>query len=150
MENFEAVPRRAVLRLAGIYGPGRHHLLDQLRRGETTFAGRGEVWLNLIHRDDICSAIWATLAHAPEGFALANVCDGHPATKAEVVSWIAARLGLPEPVFDPNLAPGPSARRLFGPGHAPHRRISSEHLRALTGWAPHHETFREGYAEILR
>ena len=28
-----AVRRHFILRLAGIYGPGRHHLLDQVREG---------------------------------------------------------------------------------------------------------------------
>ncbi len=140
---------RSVLRLAGIYGPGRHHLLDQLRRGELTFAGGGDIWLNLIHRDDICSAVWSVLARAPEGFLLANACDGHPATKADVLSWLAARAGVGEPVFDRHLPPGPSARRTFGAGSVPHRRVSSEHLRAVTGWSPRHPTFREGYAGIL-
>src|SRR6478735_10464732 len=59
---LEAAPATAwargfVLRLAGIYGPGRHHLLDQLRAGANALNGAGRHRLNLVHRDDIVTAI---------------------------------------------------------------------------------------------
>lgn len=49
-----------VLRLAGIYGPGRTHLLEQVRSGEV--AGHAGAHLNLVYRDDIVDAlevVWA-------------------------------------------------------------------------------------------
>jgi nucleoside-diphosphate-sugar epimerase len=51
------IERWFILRLAGIYGPGRHHLLDQVRAGEVP--GPWEHRLNLVHRDDAVSAILA-------------------------------------------------------------------------------------------
>ena len=50
-----------VLRLAGIYGPRRHYLLDLLRSGESVIAGAGDYFLNLIHRDDVVTAICTAL-----------------------------------------------------------------------------------------
>ncbi len=46
-----------VLRLAGIYGPERVHMVEQVRSGEVS--GKGEFHLNLIYRDDILNAMEA-------------------------------------------------------------------------------------------
>ncbi|MCW5548725.1 MAG: NAD-dependent epimerase/dehydratase family protein [Opitutaceae bacterium] len=140
----EALPavRVFVLRLAGIYGPGRHHLLDQIRAGEA-LAGSGERRLNLVHRDDICAAIWRCFSAPPEvGGGIFNVVDDAPAPRAEVATWIAGRLGLPEPVFD---AGRPGRRRAA----MPDRTIRNGKLRAILGWQPRHPTFREGYETLL-
>ena len=56
-----------VLRLAGIYGPGRHALLDQMRAGAAMLPGRADSRLNLIHRDDAAAAIWAVLERGGAG-----------------------------------------------------------------------------------
>lgn len=135
--------RRAfVLRLAGIYGPGRHHILDQLRAGEA-LAGRGTHRLNLTHRDDICAAVWACFA-APAEVAggIFNVADDQPATKAELAQWVAERLGLPAPRFDPTLTGG---RRAV----MPDRVVLNRRLKQVLGWRPAYPGFREGYANLL-
>ncbi len=134
--------RRAfVLRLAGIYGPGRHRLLDQVRTGEVS--GRAQDHLNLIHRDDICAAIWRTLtapsAHDGGTF---NVADNAAATRDEITRWLAERLGVPPPRFSE--AP-PSGRRTT----TPDRIIANDRLKRELGWAPAFPSFREGYAAML-
>jgi nucleoside-diphosphate-sugar epimerase len=140
-EAAGAAPRRFVLRLAGIYGPGRHHLLEQLRAGEVS--GGGGHRLNLIHRDDAAAAILACLESAPEpGAHVFNVADDAPASKAEVAGWLAARLGLPPPLFTGVAHP---ARRAV----VPDRFIVNAALRRGTGWRPRFPTFREGYESIL-
>jgi nucleoside-diphosphate-sugar epimerase len=138
----EYKPRAFILRLAGIYGPGRHHLLDQLRGGATELAGRGDHRLNLAHRDDIVAAVWASFA-APTEVAggVFNVADDGAATKAEVVAWLAARLGVPVPRFTGEAAAG---RRAV----VPDRLIANEKIKRVLGWRQAFPTFREGYAEI--
>jgi nucleoside-diphosphate-sugar epimerase len=138
--------RRAfVLRLAGIYGPGRHHLLDQLRAGAADLPGRGEHRLNLVHRDDICAAIWAAFASPPEvAGGIFNVADDAPATKAEVAAWLASRLGAAAPRFTGEPVAG--ARRAV----TPDRVIANGKIRRELGWRPQFPSFREGYAQILR
>jgi len=135
--------RGVVLRLAGIYGPGRHYLLDGLREGSGRVAGLGGHRLNLIHRDDIAGAVWAALAAPPRvGDGIFTVADDGAAPKAEVVNWLAARLGLPPPVFTGEPAAG---RRAI----TPDRVIANDKLKRVLGWRPLYPTFREGYTAIL-
>ena len=134
-----------ILRLAGIYGPGRHHLLDQVRTGAAAITGAGDHHLNLAHRDDVCGAVMATLrAPASTADEIFNVADDGPAAKAEVVRWLAKRAGRPAPRFTGGAA---SARRGFA--SPPDRRISSAKLKTVLGWRPRYPTFREGFAPIL-
>jgi nucleoside-diphosphate-sugar epimerase len=133
--------RAFILRLAGIYGPGRHALLEQVRAGEV--AGLGDHHLNLIHRDDIVSAIAVCLASTPGVEAdVFNVADDGAARKSEIVGWLAAQLGLVPPRFSGAPAGG---RRTI----TPDRIISNEKLKATLGWRPRYPTFREGYANLL-
>ena len=135
-----AVRRRVVLRLAGIYGPGRTHLLKQVQAGEVS--GAGSQHLNLIHRDDVCGAIWAVLgATAPAGDGLFNVVDDGAATKEEIVSWLAAQLGRPAPRF--------TGEATGGRAPVPDRIIANGRLKAAAGWNLIFPSFREGYASLL-
>lgn len=136
--------RRFVLRLAGIYGPGRHYLVDQLRDGSGEVAGRGDHRLNLIHRDDITAAVWSVLA-APAGVTggVFNVADDGAAPKAEIAEFLAARLGVAMPRFTGEPASG--RRRV-----TPDRVISNEKIKRVLGWHPLYPTYREGYAAILK
>lgn len=129
-----------ILRLAGIYGPGRTHLVEQVRQGEAS--GHPQAHLNLIHRDDIveaCALVWQRGGVGAEIF---NLADEGAATKGEVVSWLANRLGVPLPVFTGMPAGG---RRAM----TPDRIIDAGRARSSLGWRPVRPTFREGYAEVL-
>jgi nucleoside-diphosphate-sugar epimerase len=142
--DSKAARRRFILRLAGIYGPGRHSLLDQIRAGATGVTG-GRHRLNLAHRDDIVTAILSCLS-APGNVSggIFNVADGAPAPREEVVRWLAVRLGRPVPEFLP--ASG-GARR--GGEPAPDRVIISAKLQDTLGWKPKYPDFRAGYEAIL-
>lgn len=141
-----------VFRLAGIYGPHRHHLLDRLLTGETTFPGSGSDVLNLIHRDDVCSAVERVLdpdlPGVPPG--VYNVCSGQHPSRRDVVDWLAARLDRPKPVFDSSLMSPRQKRRVLPGGSVPCRRIASLRFQTLSGWTPRYADFRDGYEMILR
>lgn len=135
-----ACERWFILRLAGIYGPNRHHLLEQVRAGEVS--GLGKHRLNLAHRDDIASAIWSCFAAPPAvSDEVFNVADDEAAQKAVVVAWLAEQLGLPVPRFTGEPLPGRSP--------APDRVIANEKLKATLDWKPRFATFREGYQTLL-
>lgn len=140
----DVVARWFVLRLAGIYGPGRHHLLNALRAGTTQFPGEPGLRMNLAHRDDIVAALVACASAPPTvRNEIFNVSDGAPATKAELLGWLAAALGLPAPSFD---GASPAGARQ---APTPDRVIRSERIRRLLGWTPRHADFRAGYRAIL-
>lgn len=140
--------RSFVLRLAGIYGPGRHGVLDQLRAGAAKLGGDPAHRMNLIHRDDAAEAIFACFAAPPAvSDEVFNVADGAPATRAEFVAELANRLGVPVPEFDaaaPVRPGGPSGAR----APAPDRIIVAEKIRRVLGWAPQFADFRAGHAAL--
>lgn len=138
------VRRHFILRLAGIYGPDRHHLLDQLRSDSGQLAGTGDHRLNLAHRDDIVAAILACLGAPPNtGSQVFNVADSAPAPRAEVVRWLAGRLGRPVPGFDGSL----TGRRDGTP--LADRIISNAKIQRVLGWRPRYPDYRAGFEKLL-
>lgn len=136
-----AAARWFILRLAGIYGPGRHHFVAQVREGE--MSGHAEQHLNLIHRDDAAAAIWACFAAPAEvRNEIFNVADDLPATKGELGAWLARELRVAAPRFTGEPA-GP--RRTL----TPDRLIANGKLKARLGWRPRYASFREGCANFL-
>jgi nucleoside-diphosphate-sugar epimerase len=123
-----------VLRFGGLYGPGRHHLVDQLRRGEHVIGGRVDHYINYLHRDDAASALLAALVAGPAAARVYNVGDGHPVTKESLARWIAERLGQSAPVFDPSAPAGPRVAK--GGRTQPSRIVATGRIRSELGWKP--------------
>lgn len=141
--------RSAILRLAGLYGPGRVPHLDKLRAGEplpVPSAG----WLNLIHVDDaarIVAAADAWLAAQPPAAAPHVFCisDGAPVIRGDYYAEVARVLGCPPPTFAPPPADSPAAARA-----AVSRRVLNAKMRDTLGVDLQFPTYREGLASILR
>jgi nucleoside-diphosphate-sugar epimerase len=109
--------------------------------------GAGDYFLNLIHRDDVVTAICTTLScHQAEKSGIYNLSDDHPATKAVLAAWLAEQLGQVTPRFDPEHVSPRLQRR---GGRMPSRQISSSKLRETFGWSPQYEDFRAGYRDLL-
>lgn len=123
-------PGAVVLRLAGLYGPGREMLVARVRAGVAGSSGR---WTNRIHVDDAAAAALHVLRlPAPEP--LYVVADGHPATEAEVMQWLAGRLGLAPVAAQVEATSG--------------RRVRTARL-AASGFACAYPDFRAGYGAVL-
>lgn len=118
-----------VLRLSGLYGPGRTMLLRRARDG---VAGRPH-WTNRIHLDDAAAALDVLLDRdGPDPVYCAS--DDAPALELDVLEWMRGYEGRPQvPALD-----GPQTGR----------RVSNARLRA-TGWVPQHPDWRSGYAPLL-
>jgi len=136
-----------VLRFGGLYGPGRHHMVDQLRRGESVIGGRVDHYINYLHRDDAASSVLAALVGGPAGARVYNVGDGCPVTKEALARWIAERLGGSAPVFDPSAPAGPRVAK--GGRTQPSRIVASGRIRAELGWKPAFADVFEGLAPFL-
>lgn len=136
-----------VLRFGGLYGPGRHHLVDQLRRGENVIGGRVDHYINYLHRDDAASAVLAALVGGPVGARVYNVADGRPVTKEALARWIAERLGQGAPVFDPAAPAGPRVAK--GGRTQPSRIVATGRIRTELGWKPAFADVFAGLAPFL-
>jgi nucleoside-diphosphate-sugar epimerase len=136
-----------VLRFGGLYGPGRHHLVDQLRRGDNIIGGRVDHFINYLHRDDAASSILAAIVGGPEGARVYNVGDGNPVTKEALAKWIAVRLGQPDPVFDPAAPAGPRVAK--GGRTQPNRVVSTRLIQAELAWRPRFSDVFAGLSELF-
>lgn len=124
----------ALLRLAGLYGPGRELGRLYLRSPRAVLSGDGHKATNLVHRDDAVAAILAAATRTPALDALVHVCDDDHRTRRSIVEALGARAAAPSPRFEEDPPPGPprgkrvrndAMKRLLGvvlrhPTHDPH------------------------------
>ncbi len=141
------IPARWVLRFGGLYGPGRHYLLDQLKRGEKLIGGRVDHFINYLHREDAAQALLLAAESSRTGNFCYNITDGHPVTKAELAQWIATQLGMGILQFNQEAPAGPRMQREGR--SAVNRRILSSRFRSELGWNPQFSTVFEGLTPFL-
>jgi nucleoside-diphosphate-sugar epimerase len=133
-----------LLRVAGIYGPGRGHLFLQYLKDEARIAGKGERLLNMIHRDDAVAAIIAALKNGRPG-EIYNVVDDEPVPQIHFFRWLSETLGKNMPPFSEGGA-GEGRKRVLT-----QKKVSNRRLRMELGCPLRYPTFRQGYtAEIKR
>lgn len=111
--------RGTVLRLAGIYGPGRLPRIDDLRAGRPLEADP-DSWLNLVHVDDAAAVVMAVADHAGPG-PLYVVSDGRPVRRRDFYARLADLVGSPPPNWIP-----PAADARGGDKRVDPRRLFAE------------------------
>ena len=130
-----------VLRLGGIYGPGRTWTVDRVVSGDAPCLGP-ELYGNRIHRDDAAGAARHLLSlDSPEPVYLG--VDREPAPLREVYAWVAERAGVSGPcegVEDDDVRT--EGRR------GTNKRCSSQRL-IDSGYVFEYPTYREGYAALI-
>jgi nucleoside-diphosphate-sugar epimerase len=153
-----------VLRLGGIYGPGRTRLIDQVRGGSALIPAESR-YTNRIHRDDAAAAIVHLCTMDAEPGPVYLGVDNDPAELGDVLRFLADELGLPQPPSEGSAggsgagaAGGPSSGGAAGgpssggaggePSRGGNKRCSNALLRS-TGFEFIYPTFREGYRAIL-
>jgi len=133
-----------ILRLAGIYGPGRGYWFKQYLKNEARIEGNGARILNMLHRDDAAGAIIAALKSGRPG-EVYNAVDDEPVSQLGFFQWLSGPLGKELPPSAPEDA---EALRKRG---ATNKKVSNRRLRMELGYQFKYPTFREGYtAELLR
>jgi nucleoside-diphosphate-sugar epimerase len=124
-----------VLRLAGLYGPGRLQLIERLRAGQLRVPRETPHWANRIHVDDAAAAIAHLLQlESPQSLYLG--VDDTPMPLDELYDFLATLIDAPLP------AEGAA------PSGVGSKRLRNARLRA-SGWAPQWPDAREGYAVLL-
>jgi len=84
-----------ILRVSGIYGPGRLPGMA-VRRAEPMVREEEAPWTNRVHADDLAEICVAAMERGKSG-AVYNVADGAPGTITQYYNAVADLLGVPRP-----------------------------------------------------
>jgi nucleoside-diphosphate-sugar epimerase len=131
----------AILRLAGIYGPGQNALVQLACGHARRIVKAGQVF-NRIHVGDIAQAIDAALARKAAG--IFNVADDEPTPPGDPLAFAAQLLGRappPEVSFD---KAAPSMTPMALTFWRDCRRVKNDKLKRELGVSLLYPTYREG------
>jgi nucleoside-diphosphate-sugar epimerase len=131
-----------ILRLAGLYGPGRIPRSGDLKAGRPIDAPSGG-WLNLIHVEDAARIVLLTEARAspPRTYVIS---DGHPVQRADYFAELSRLLDAPPPRFvDPPPASAARQRAASDKRVNPRRMFAKLQPRLL------YPSYRAGLAAIV-
>lgn len=128
-------PDLVIVRPAGIYGPGRTSLIERVRTATPVTHRRVT---NRIHRDDLVTVL-STVLDAPEPPRLLHAVDHDAAQLGDVVTHLAARLGVEVPPDNSPAGEGPLGKIIDG--------ALVHSLVPRSRWR--YPTFREGYDALL-
>ena len=133
-----------VLRLSGIYGPGRNPLVNLAEGKARRIVKPGQVF-NRIHVEDIARACAALVAH--EGPSdIWNVTDDEPAAPQDVVAYAAEMMGVaPPPEQDFATADMTPMARSF---YSESKRCANRKIKDELGFEFAFPTYREGIAAL--
>jgi len=131
-----------ILRLAGIYGPGRIPRVADVLAGRP-IEGPNSGYLNLIHRDDAAAAILANWTHPQGRQRLYLVADDQPIIRSQFYKQIAILSGAASPSFAPTDKPSLSARS------ASNKRIWNRRLKRDLLPKLQFPTYVQGLTDLL-
>jgi nucleoside-diphosphate-sugar epimerase len=132
--------RTVILRLAGIYGPGRVPRVETIRAGEPLPANPDSI-LNLIHIEDAVEAVLAAeqRAEAPRCYL---VSDGNPVVRREFYAHLAELIDAEPPRF---VSPGQSGSQR----DLSDKRVSNKRMLNELDVTLRHPDFRSGLSAIF-
>ncbi|HVX92121.1 MAG TPA: NAD-dependent epimerase/dehydratase family protein [Xanthobacteraceae bacterium] len=136
----------AILRLAGIYGPGQNALRQVASGTARRVVKPGQVF-NRIHVADIAQAIESAIARRADG--VFNVSDDAPAPNADVIAFAATLLGAPLPPELPFAEAAGGMSPLARSFYAESKRASNARMKQELGVKLRYPTFREGLRALF-
>ena len=141
LQSHPLAPRSVILRLAGLYGPGRVPKLADLRRGRP-LAVPSTGFLNLIHVEDAARIVLAAEQRAVPPCCYV-VADGHPVSRREFYHEAARLFGTPPPQFYEPSADSTAAERA-----ATSKRLRTTRVEQDLGVQLLYPTYREGLRSL--
>jgi nucleoside-diphosphate-sugar epimerase len=139
----------AVLRLAGIYGPGQNALVALARGKARRIVKPGQVF-NRIHVGDIAQAIDAAFARPATG--VFNLADDEPSPPADPIVYAAKLMAREPPPEIPFAEAAPAMSELGLSFWQECRRVRNDKLKRELAVTLRYPTYREGlralFAEI--
>ncbi|WP_128290796.1 SDR family oxidoreductase [Afifella aestuarii] len=134
----------SIVRLSGIYGPGRGPF-EKIRRGTSRRIIKDGQVFNRIHGEDIGQIAAAALRQNASG--IFNGTDDEPAAPQDVITYAAELLGVepPEEVRFEAANMSPMARTFYGEN----KRVKNDKIKNELGVTLAYPTYREGLKAIL-
>ena len=131
--------RLTVLRLSGIYGPGRNAIEDAIAGRARMLIKPAQVF-NRIHVADLASAVLLSATHKPDS--IINVTDDMPAPPQDVIRYAHKLAGKqpPKEVAFESAELSPMARSFY----SENKRVSNALSKRLLGMHYQYPTYREG------
>ncbi len=138
-----------VLRLAGIYGPGRTRSIERALKVSVDDGPPDDppVYTNRIHRDD-CAGVLRHLMLLPEPDEIYLGVDHEPADRRTVAVWLAGRFGKPRTSGPASDEKPPVTNRRRTNERRTNKRCNNARLLD-SGYQFQYPTYREGYAALL-
>lgn len=134
-----------MLRLPGIYGPGRS-TIDDVRAGTARRLIKPGQVFNRIHVDDIASAVEASMTHSTQS-RVYNITDDDPAAPQDVVEFAARLMGAPVPPdIDFATAQLSEMGRSF---YSESKRVANTRMKSELGVQLAYPSYREGLRAIF-
>jgi nucleoside-diphosphate-sugar epimerase len=135
-------PQSIILRLAGLYGPGRIPRAKELIAGQP-IAAPASGWLNLIHVEDAAQIVLLAEARTrpPRTYV---VSDGQPVERREYYQELARLLGAPPPRFIDSPPDSAAVERASSNKRVDSRRMFDELAPVLQ-----FPSYRDGLAAIV-
>jgi nucleoside-diphosphate-sugar epimerase len=133
----------SILRLSGIYGPGRNAVEDALAGRARMLIKPGQVF-NRIHVHDLAQA---TILAALQRFdGVLNITDDEPAPPQDVICYAHSLLGLspPEAQDFASAEISPMARSFY----SENKRVSNQRSRSLLGLQYRYPNYRAGLKQL--
>ncbi len=125
-----------ILRLSGIYGPGRASILKSVQEKKASYEQGESAFTNRIHIDDIIGFSAYALSEGLSG--TYNVSDSTPSRKNELLSHLAKLYGVELETSEAK----PSLRRT-------NKKVSNKKMLE-TGYKLKYPNFVEAYADLIR
>jgi nucleoside-diphosphate-sugar epimerase len=136
----------AILRLAGIYGPGRN-ALENLQHGTAKrIVKTGQVF-NRTHVADIAQAINAAFDRRANG--IFNIADDEPSQPGDPIVYAAKLLGLEPPPEIPFDQARLSMSEMAASFYLDVKRVRNVKLKTVLGVQLRYPTYREGLSALM-
>ena len=143
--EMEALVRAAgahVVRLSGLYGPGRVGVFDRVCSGELALGPGDDTWMNWCHRAD-AAALLGTLVESGRAGDTWHGSDAQPLTRRQLVEWVSGNWG-----FTPTHRPEGTLARL-GRGGA-NRKVSAQRTFRELGLTWRYPTIQAGLTSLVQ
>lgn len=135
---YSSIPG-VVVRLSGIYGPGRTRLLTSVQQG-ASYPPDPPAYGNRIHRDD-CAGILTHLLQVPSPESIYLGTDDHPAPMQEVADWLRQQIALAgQPLTEAGVT---------SPPRRSSKRCSNQRIKN-SGYRFTYPSYKDGYPDVIK